>query len=143
MNEPVWVTEEDCLSFHDKLLARFGGASGVRDKGLLLSALARPQHVFAYEKPSLFDLAAAYAHGIVKNHPFIDGNKRSGFLAATLFLEANGIRFNGDERDAVIQTLALAAGESTLQDFSAWLQRVSIQPQSEPADAPLQNRDAS
>ena len=143
MNEPVWVTEEDCLSFHDKLLARFGGASGVRDKGLLLSALARPQHVFAYEKPSLFDLAAAYAHGIVKNHPFIDGNKRSGFLAATLFLEANGIRFNGDERDAVIQTLALAAGELTLQDFSAWLQRVSIQPQSEPADAPLQNRDAS
>ena len=143
MNEPVWVTEEDCLSFHDKLLARFGGASGVRDKGLLLSALARPQHVFAYEKPSLFDLAAAYAHGIVKNHPFIDGNKRSGFLAATLFLEANGIRFNGDERDAVIQTLAFAAGESTLQDFSAWLQRVSIQPQSEPADAPLHDRDAS
>lgn len=130
MNEPVWVTEEDCLSFHDKLLARFGGASGVRDKGLLLSALARPQHVFAYETPSLFDLAAAYAHGIVKNHPFIDGNKRSGFLAATLFLEANGIRFNGDERDAVIQTLALAAGEATLQDFSAWLQRVGIQPPS-------------
>jgi death-on-curing protein len=143
MNEPVWVTEEDCLSFHDKLLARFGGASGVRDKGLLLSALARPQHVFAYETPSLFDLAAAYAHGIVKNHPFIDGNKRSGFLAATLFLEANGIRFNGDERDAVIQTLALAAGEATLQDFSAWLQRVSVQPQSEPTDAPLHDRDAS
>jgi death-on-curing protein len=143
MNEPVWVTEEDCLSFHDKLLARFGGASGVRDKGLLISALARPQHVFAYQKPSLFDLAAAYAHGIVKNHPFIDGNKRSGFLAATLFLEANGIRFNGDERDAVIQTLALAAGESTLQDFSAWLQRVSVQPQSEPTDAPPHDRDAS
>jgi death on curing protein len=143
MNEPVWVTEEDCLSFHDKLLARFGGASGVRDKGLLLSALARPQHVFAYERPSLFDLAAAYAHGIVKNHPFIDGNKRSGFLAATLFLEANGIRFNGDEHDAVIQTLALAAGESTLQDYSAWLQCVSIQPPSEPTDAPLHDRDAS
>ena len=143
MNESVWVTEEDCLSFHDKLLARFGGASGVRDKGLLLSALARPQHVFAYETPSLFDLAAAYAHGIVKNHPFIDGNKRSGFLAATLFLEANGIRFNGDERDAVIQTLALAAGESTLQDFSAWLQRVSIQPPPEPTDTPLHDRDAS
>ena len=128
MNEPVWVTEEDCLSFHDKLLARFGGAAGVRDKGLLLSALARPQHLFAYEKPSLFVLAAAYAHGIIKNHSFIDGNKRSGFLAAALFLEANGIRFNGSERDAVIQTLALAAGESTLQDFSAWLERVTITP---------------
>ena len=61
MNEPVWVTEEDCLSFHDKLLARFGGGSGVRDKGLLLSALARPQHLFVYEKPSLFDLATAYS----------------------------------------------------------------------------------
>ena len=131
MNEPVWVTEEDCLSFHDKLLARFGGGSGVRDKGLLLSALARPQHLFVYEKPSLFDLAAAYAHGIIKNHPFIDGNKRSGFLAAALFLEANGIRFNGSERDVVIQTLALAAGESTLQDFSAWLERVAITPPAE------------
>ncbi|MEI8227215.1 MAG: type II toxin-antitoxin system death-on-curing family toxin [Planctomycetota bacterium] len=131
MNEPVWVTEEDCLSFHDKLLARFGGAAGVRDKGLLLSALARPQHLFAYEKPSLFDLAAAYAHGIIRNHPFIDGNKRSGFLAAALFLEANGIRFNGDERDAVIQTLALAAGQSTLQDFSAWHERVTITPPAE------------
>ena len=131
MNEPVWVTEEDCLSFHDKLLARFGGAAGVRDKGLLLSALARPQHLFAYEKPSLFDLAAAYAHGIIKNHPFIDGNKRSGFLAAALFLEANGIRFNGDEHDSVIQTLALAAGQSTLQDFSAWLERVTITPPAE------------
>jgi death-on-curing protein len=143
MNEPVWVTEEDCLSFHDKLLARFGGSPGVRDKGLLLSALARPQHVFAYEKPSLFDLAAAYAHGIVKNHPFIDGNKRSGFLAAALFLEVNGVRFNGDERDTVIQTLALAAGESTLQDFSAWLQRVSVPPPSAPINAPHADRDAS
>ena len=131
MNEPVWVTEEDCLSFHDKLLARFGGGSGVRDKGLLPSALARPQHLFAYEKPSLFDLAAAYAHGIIKNHPFIDGNKRSGFLAAALFLEANGIRFNGDEHDSVIQTLALAASQSTLQDFSAWLERVTITPPAE------------
>lgn len=141
MNGPVWLTEEDCLSFHDKLLARFGGISGVRDKGLLLSALARPQHLFAHEKPSIFDLAAAYAHGIVKNHPFIDGNKRSGFLAAALFLEANGIRFNGDERDAVIQTLALAAGGSTLQDFSSWLHGVSVQPPSQPTDAPLHEPD--
>ncbi|MFM8804716.1 MAG: type II toxin-antitoxin system death-on-curing family toxin [Planctomycetia bacterium] len=141
MNEPVWVTEEDCLSFHDKLLARFGGAAGVRDRGLLLSALARPQHMHAYESPSLFDLAAAYAHGIVKNHPFLDGNKRSGLLAAALFLEANGIRFHGDERGAVIQTLALAAGESTLQDFSAWLQRVSVKPRPEPTDAPPEDRN--
>ena len=125
MDEPVWITEEDCLSFHDKLLARFGGASGVRDSGLLASALAKPQHLFAYEKLTMFDMAAAYAHGIVKNHPFIDGNKRSGLLAATLFLEANGIRFSSTEEDAVVQTLALAAGAITAKDFAAWLERVS------------------
>ena len=143
MNEPVWVTEEDCLSFHDKLLARFGGAAGVRDNGLLLSALARPKQRFAYETPSLFDLAATYAHGIVKNHPFFDGNKRSGFLAAALFLEANGIRFKGDERDVVIQTLALAAGESTLEHFSAWLERVSIQSSTEPTTLIPPDRDTA
>lgn len=125
MDEPVWVTEEDCLSFHDKLLARFGGASGVRDRGLLASALARPQHLFAHDKPTMFDMAAAYAHGIVKNHPFIDVNKRSGLLAATPFLEANGIRFSATEEDAVVQTLALAAGAIAAQDFAAWLERVS------------------
>ena len=125
MEEPVWVSEEDCLSFHDKLLARFGGASGVRDRGLLDSALARPQHLFAYEKPTMCDMAAAYAHGIVKNHPFVDGNKRSGLLAAMLFLEANGIRFSATEEDAVVQTLALAAGAITAEDFAAWLKRVS------------------
>lgn len=123
MNEPVWITVEDCVSFHDKLLARFGGAGGVRDPGLLASALARPQHLFAYETPTIFDMAAAYAHGIVKNHPFVDGNKRSGLLAAALFLEANGVRFSATEEDAVVQTLALAAGAISAKDFAAWLQR--------------------
>jgi death-on-curing protein len=122
MIEPVWVTREDCLSFHDKLLARFGGAAGVRDDGLLSSALSRPRNLFAYEEPSLFLLAATYAHGIVKNHPFIDGNKRSGFLAATLFLESNGLRFNGSESEAVIKTLALAAGAITTTEFADWLE---------------------
>jgi len=125
MDEPVWVTEEDCLSFHDKLLARFGGAGGVRDRGLLASALARPQHLFACEKPTMFDMAAAYAHGIVKNHPFVDGNERSGLLAAMLFLEANGIRFSATEEDAFVQTLALAAGAIAAQDLAAWLERVT------------------
>lgn len=127
MTEPVWVTEEDCLSFHDKLLARFGGAAGVRDRGLLESALARPQHRFAYEQASLHELAATYAHGIVKNHPFIDGNKRTGFLAAALFLEANGVRFRAREEDAVVQTLALAAGAIGVEEFAAWLAAVSVE----------------
>lgn len=124
MTEPVWLTEEDCLAFHDKLLARFGGAGGVRDHGLLLSALARARHVFSYESPSLYELAAVYAHGIVKNHPFIDGNKRTGLLAAALFLEANGVRFQATEEDAVVQTLALAAGAIGVADFAAWLKSV-------------------
>jgi len=127
MTEPVWVTIEDCLSFHDKLLARFGGASGVRDRGLLESALARPHHRWAYEQASIFDLAATYAHGIVKNHPFIDGNKRAGFLAAALFLEANGVRFNAREEDVVVQTLALAASALSAEAFAAWLRSVSIE----------------
>jgi death-on-curing protein len=127
MTEPVWVTIEDCLSFHDKLLARFGGASGVRDRGLLESALARPHHRWAYEQASIFDLAATYAHGIVKNHPFVDGNKRTGFLAAALFLEANGVRFNAREEDVVVQTLALAASALSAEAFAAWLRSVSIE----------------
>jgi len=126
MNEPVWVEEEDCLSFHEKLLARFGGASGLRDRGLLLSALARPKHLFAYEQPSMFNLAAAYAHGIVKNHPFFDGNKRSGFLAAALFLESNGFRFTATEESATLKTLQLAAGDITADEFAAWLADTAI-----------------
>lgn len=129
MTEPVWVTEEDCLSFHDKLLARFGGAAGVRDRGLLASALARPLHRFAHEHASLFELAATYAHGIVNNHAFIDGNKRTGFLAAALFLEANGVRFRAREEDAVVQTLALAAGAIGVEEFAIWLRSVSIEVQ--------------
>lgn len=123
MREPVWITEEDCLSFHEKTLARFGGSSGVRDHGLLAPALARPQHLFSHERPTLFDMAAAYAHGIVKNHPFVDGNKRSGLLAAAVFLEANGVRFSATEEDAVVQTLGLAAGAITAKDFAAWLEK--------------------
>ena len=85
MKEPRWISLEVILAVQDELLARFGGLAGLRDEGLLESALNRPQHLFAYETPSLFDLAAAYALGIVKNHPFLDGNKRAGFMAAYIF----------------------------------------------------------
>lgn len=123
MNEPIWVDKADCLGFHNMLLARFGGLEGLRDDGLLESALARPQQLLSYGSPSHFDLAASYAHGIVKNHPFLDGNKRSGLMAAALFLEMNGWVFHPPEEEAVIQTLALAAGELDADGFSAWLQR--------------------
>ena len=121
MKEPAWIDREDCLGFHSALLSRFGGLDGLRDSGLLDSALARPLQLLAYGQPSLFDLAAAYAHGIVKNHPFLDGNKRSGLMAAALFLELNGMVFNAPEEEAVLQTLALAAGEIDADAYAAWL----------------------
>lgn len=121
MRPPVWVAREAVLAVHEQLLAEFGGDSGVRDRGLLDSALSRPENKFAYEKPTLFELAAAYAFGIVKNHPFADGNKRTGFTAAIMFLERNSMRFNAGEADAVIRTLALAAADMTETGYARWL----------------------
>ena len=126
MNEPVWIKKEVCIAFHDALLARFGGLSGIRDEGLLDSALNRPLHLFHYGKPSLFELAASYAEGIVKNHPFLDGNKRSGLMAAALFIESNGYVFQAPEEEAVLQTLALAADAIGAGEFSEWLAKSCI-----------------
>jgi death on curing protein len=121
MKKPVWLLKETVLALHDRLLAEFGGLPGLRDEGLLDSALARPENLFAYGKPTIFDLAASYAFGLIKNHPFMDGNKRIGFAAATVFLEINGCRFQAAEADATIQTLALAAGALDEVRYSAWL----------------------
>ena len=121
MREPEWVLREVVFAAHEQSLARFGGAAGVRDDGLLDSALGKPLNLFAYGKPTLFDLAASYGYGIVKNHPFIDGNKRTGFLVAVVFLELNGYRFRASEVDATLQTLALAAGDISEAAFAEWL----------------------
>jgi death-on-curing protein len=126
MNEPVWITREDCLAYHESLLERFGGLSGIRAESLLDSAINRPKHLFAYGKPSVFQMAASYAHGIVKNHPFLDGNKRAGFIAAALFIETNGYRFQAPEEEAVLETLALAAGETSEEAYATWLERNSV-----------------
>jgi len=126
MSEPVWVEREDCLAMHEKLLERFGGLKGIRDEGLLESALNKPLHLFSYGKPTVFEMAASYAVGIVKNHPFLDGNKRTGFVAAALFIEANGYLFQASEEEAVLETLALAAGKSTEADYAAWLAKNSV-----------------
>jgi len=94
MTEPVWIEERDALTLHDRLLALHGGAAGVRDTALLQSALARPRQISAYaQTPGIIDMAAAYTAGIVRNHPFVDGNKRTGFVVGILFLELNGYRF--------------------------------------------------
>jgi death-on-curing protein len=103
------------------MLADYGGLSGVRDEHLLDSALARPQQLFNYGTPTMPELAAAYAIGIVKNQPFIDGNKRTGFVMGAGFLERNDWRFRASEVDATLQTLALAAGELSEADYAEWL----------------------
>lgn len=127
MKEPVWVDLADCLSFHEEMLSRHGGLSGVRDEGLLLSALNRPLQLFNYGNPSMHELAAAYARGIIKNHPFHDGNKRAGFMAAALFLEINDFVLTATEEDVVLQTLALAAGELDEAGYARWLGEVCVQ----------------
>ncbi len=123
MNEPRWIPREAVLATQDELLDRFGGLSGIRDENLLESALHRPQQLFAYGAPDLFELAAAYAAGIVKNHPFLDGNKRAGFMAAYIFLEANGLSFQAPEEEVVLQTLALAASAIDEKEFADWLKK--------------------
>jgi len=121
MKSPQWVLREAVLALHERLLAEFGGRDGLRDEGLLDSALEHPRQLFAYGKPDLFDLAAAYAFGLVRNHPFVDGNKRIGFTTAILFLDLNGLRVTASEADAALNTLALAADELNQAAYSGWL----------------------
>jgi death-on-curing protein len=122
---PKWLRTDVVLAMHDRLLAEHGGSAGIRDAGLLESALARPQNLLAYGKPSLFDLAAAYACGMIKNHPFVDGNKRTGFMAAFVFLGINKIHLAAAESDVVVQTLAVAAGELDEAGYGNWLEENS------------------
>lgn len=121
MKQPQWVLRSVVFAAHDQSLAQFGGATGLRDEAMLDLALGRPLNLFAYGEPSLFDLAASYGYGIVKNHPFIDGNKRTGFIVAVVFLELNGQAFRASEVDAALQTFALAAGEGSEASYSEWL----------------------
>ena len=122
MKQPLWIEERDVLALHDRLLALHGGATGLRDRNLLESALARPQQHLAYsESPSMVELAAAYTVGIVRNHPFVDGNKRTGFVVGILFLEVNGYRFTASEEDAAQAVLNLARGELDEPAYIAFL----------------------
>jgi death-on-curing protein len=123
--EPCWLTRETVLAIHAQLLARFGGISGIRDDNMLESALAKPRQLHAYGQPNAYEMAAAYAFGIVKNHPFIDGNKRAGFVAAYTFLGINGIDFTASEEEAVIFTRGLAAGDVTIEEYTLWLRKSS------------------
>ena len=122
MKEPIWLSRQILMLLHGEALAEHGGLDGVRDLGLLDSALSRPANRLAYEgERDLCRLAAAYAAGIVRNHPFADGNKRAAFIAAVMFLELNGVSVALDEGEAIVATLDLAAGDLPEEGFAAWL----------------------
>jgi death on curing protein len=121
VKEPYWLTRDECLALHDLMLSHYGGCAGLRDAGLLDSALARPRQLFHYGKPKMSELAGAYATGIVQNHPFMDGNKRTGFMMGAAFLERNDHDFFASEADAVVNTLALAAREIDEMQYALWL----------------------
>lgn len=122
-----WVNREVLLLLHDESLAEHGGAGGLRDEGLLESALARPVNLALYETPDVADLAAAYGLGLAKNHAFIDGNKRAAFLAVGLFLALNGYRLSATQADATLIMLSVASGRLTEADFANWI-RKNFQP---------------
>src|SRR5208282_4363010 len=121
MSEPEWLDIDIVLDFHAEQLALFGGADGVRDRGLLESALARPINKFAYGDTDLAALAAAYGFGIARNHPFVDGNKRTALAAMIVFLGLNKIDFDAPQAAATAIVLALAAGEITEEVLARWI----------------------
>ena len=120
--DPLWIEERDVLAIHDRLLAAHGGAQGLRDQGLLQSALARPRqhHVYA-NTAGIVELASLYTAGIVRNHPFVDGNKRTGFVVGVLFLELHGFDFTASEEDATQAVLDLASGKTDEAGYTSWL----------------------
>ena len=123
MAEPLWLERELVLLLHEDIIAETGGAAGVRDEGLLDSALARPLNRHAYEGVTdIVELAATYAVAIASNHPFIDGNKRSAFMALGLFLEENGFQLTAEPGDATDTMMAVARGETTIEALAIWLE---------------------
>ncbi|BCP54972.1 death-on-curing protein [Kaistia sp. 32K] len=130
MSEPRWLTLEEVLVAHERQIARFGGPAGIRDAGALESALDRPRNKFAYGEIDLASLAAAYAFGIARNHPFIDGNKRAAFVAMMLFLRLNGVQFAPPPPEATLAILGLAAGEISEESLTRWI-RANLPPATE------------
>ena len=121
----VWLERRVVIAIHEIQLAEHGGGVGLRDPGLLESALARPLNRAGYGEPDVAELGALYALGIIRNHPFIDGNKRTGFAALFAFLSFNGMEFDPPEVEATMTILSLAAGELSDEDFIAWVRRSS------------------
>jgi death-on-curing protein len=121
VTEPVWLSKDLVIAIHDEQLRAFGGPPGIRDHGLLESALARPQNKYAYGSDDLAELAAAYGFGLARNHAFVDGNKRISFLAIVTFLGLNDIDFLVPETDAVVMMIGVAAGEVSEESLARWI----------------------
>jgi death on curing protein len=119
--EPLWITYEQAVAIHARQLRRFGGAPGLRDEGMLRSALERPINKWRYEQAGMVELAAAYAFGLAKNHAFVDGNKRIAFMAMMVFLQRNGLAFRPDPAEATTIILSLAAGEVSEESLTRWI----------------------
>lgn len=121
-----WLQHAIVLAIHEDQLTEHGGGTGVRDAGLLESALARPQNAALYGSPDAADLAAAYGYGISRNHAFIDGNKRTGFVAIELFLSLNGYELVADDTDCVLTMMAVAAGELSEEELASWIRQHAL-----------------
>ncbi len=126
MKEWRWLSADELVAIHAELIAEFGGAPGLRDRGLVESAAARPKHLASYGEPTVFELAAGYAVGLARNHPFVDGNKRIALVAAFTFLELNGWEVSAEEPAAVLVFFDLAAGEIDERELALWLERNAI-----------------
>ena len=128
MSEPIWVRDDVVLAIHNRQLAEHGGSDGVRDAGLLASALARPKNLFAYSDPpaDLASLAAAYAFGIARNHAFVDGNKRTAFVVCRTFLLLNGLTLAASQEEKYTAFLRLASGELGEDELAAWIRERSM-----------------
>jgi death-on-curing protein len=121
-----WIDKAALQLLHDESLAEHGGRSGLRDAGLLESALGKPLNLVAYGEPDFADLAASYASGLAKNHPFVDGNKRAAFLAVGLFLYLNGYRLQATQADATLHVLGLASSDISESTFAAWIRQHAV-----------------
>lgn len=121
VSEPIWLATELVLDIHSEQLALFGGPDGLRDRGMLESAIARPVNKYAYGEADIAALAASYAFGLARNHPFIDGNKRVAFASLLVFLGLNGVAFHPEPAHATASVLALAAGELDEEGFTRWV----------------------
>jgi death on curing protein len=127
MTTPVWISARLARIIHDDQIAQHGGSSGIRDENLFLASLDRPRNLLAYgESPTLFDLAAAYAYGVAKNHPFIDGNKRTAFALMAVFLELNGYSIDAPEMEVVSMIERLATDLEDQESIALWLQTRAI-----------------